>query len=107
MSIGGFAKTDNSCQQSQLPINVVFFGCAFWSNSADQTAQCRITLEMTGVDRYYYDVPIGTNYRSGTGTALTSNWSLPANNGYYLQIKTSANTTTHKAWNIALYYYQY
>jgi hypothetical protein len=107
MSIGGFAKTDNACQQSQLPINVVFFGCVFWSDSANQTTARRITLEMTGVDRYYVDCPTGSNYRSLTGVAMTANWSLPASNGYYLQIKTSGSSDTHKSWNIALYYYQY
>jgi hypothetical protein len=107
MSIGGFARTTFSIQQGVLPINVVFFGCAFMSDNANQTTARRITLEMTGVDRYYVDVPTGANYRSLVGTPLTSNWALPANNGYYLQIKSSGTSTTAKDWNIALYYYQY
>jgi hypothetical protein len=37
MSIGGFARTSFSIQQGILPINVVFFGCAFMSDGANQS----------------------------------------------------------------------
>ena len=105
MSIGGFTKNTASVQEGILPTNARFYACAFMSDAADQTTARTITLEMTGVNRASVNCPVGANYRSLL-TYITP-YDLNAGLSYYLQIKTSGTSTTHKAWNIALYYYQY
>jgi hypothetical protein len=109
MSIGGFGRNSFSVQQGVLPVNASFVGCVFMSDGNPQTTARTITLEMTGTDRYTCSCPSGSSYQSIVGTSVSGGYpfDLDANNGYYLQIKTSGTSTNAKSWNVILYYQQY